>query len=265
MDLEGHLTDPALDDPRIWRLPTFLTPPGALGGDAVTIDGDEGHHAVDVMRVRSGGLVRLIDGQGTEAVARIETVGRGSAGANILERRMYRRDGAVELTIYQALLKGRAFDEVVRRCSELGAAAIVPTVTERAVGSLTGRARTTRPVRWRAVSTAAAKQSRGVFLTKIEGPVSLGDAADSIREHDVRLVAWEEERGTWLPAALESLPGRRIALVVGPEGGLTGDETRALADIGAIPVTVGRRILKADWAAAAIAAMISNELGGLLP
>ena len=259
------MADWALDDPRIWRLPAFLMPPGSLGGDSVTIEDDEGHHAVDVMRVRVGGLVRLIDGSGTEAVARVENVGRGTAGASVIEIRHHERRDAVELTVFQALLKARAFDEVVRRCSELGVAAVVPIVTERTIGRPSGRSPDSRLERWRAVSTAAVKQSRGVFLPTIEEPVALGDAGDRVLEHDIRLVAWEEERSNALRAVLGSAKGRRIALIVGPEGGLTGEEIRRLSELGVIHVTVGPRVLRADWAAAAIAAMISCEFGGLLP
>ena len=58
---------------------------------------------------------------------------------------------------------------------------------------------------------------------------------------------------------------RRVLLVVGPEGGLSESEVRFLTDAGCRSVGLGRRVLKADWAAAAAAAMISHELGGLLP
>jgi len=253
------------EEPGEWRLDTFLVEPGALNGAAVTLGGSEGHHAVDVVRVRPGDLVRLIDGAGAEAVARVERTGRSEATLALVDRREHERSAGVELTVAQAILKGRSFDEVVRRCSEVGVAAIVPTVTERAVGRLSTRSEAAKRARWESVALSAVKQSRGVFVPRIGGVARIGDVCALVREHDRALVAWEEETAVGLAEALGTPPPRRVLLVVGPEGGLAAGEVSRLAEAGAVSVTVGRRVLRADWAAAAISALISYECGGLLP
>ena len=79
------------------------------------------------------------------------------------------------------------------------------------------------------------------------------------------MVAWEEEEGLGLSEGLGQPAPSNVLLVVGPEGGLTSAEVDRLVEAGARSVGVGRRVLKADWAAAAIAAMISCEVGGLQP
>jgi 16S rRNA (uracil1498-N3)-methyltransferase len=253
-----------LDDPRVWSLDTFLVPPGALADRAVTIAGDEGHHAVDVARIRRGDAVRLIDGEGLEAIGRVSGTGPASAEVEVHEVRTHPRGDGVELTVAQALLKGRAFSEVVRRCSELGVGGIIPVVTERTVAKPPPGGESARLDRMRAVARAAVKQSRGVFVPTISPVSTLGGLAEHLSRADLALVAWEEERAGTLGDLLEGSKPRSIALVVGPEGGLTGDEVAVLAGFGAHPVSVGRRILKADWAAAAVCAMISERLGGLL-
>ncbi|MFH1865630.1 MAG: RsmE family RNA methyltransferase [Candidatus Eisenbacteria bacterium] len=254
-----------LDGPGVWRMDTFRVQPGSLGVRETVIDGPEGHHAVDVVRVRRGDLVRLIDGEGTEAVARVDAAERSEAAVSIVEERSHERRTSVHLTVVQALLKGRAFDDVVRRCTELGVAEIVPVRTSRSIGKVPSDAEESRMTRWEAIAVAAVKQSRGVFFPRIGEVRDLGSVGGLVAGHDRALVAWEEETGAGLKQALGIPAPRRILLVVGPEGGLAADEVDVLAASGATPVSVGRRVLRADWAAAAVSAMISCEVGGLLP
>jgi 16S rRNA (uracil1498-N3)-methyltransferase len=260
------LSDWTLEGPAVWRLDTFRVPQGSLHVGSVVVDGSEGHHAVNVIRVRAGDVVRLIDGEGAEALARVESTDRSSATTVVLEVRTHRREGAVELTVCQALLKGRSFDEVVRRCTEIGVSAIVPISCERSIGRVREGSLDARRARWEAVALSAVKQARGVFVPRIGELLTVDEAGRAlVDDSDLMLVAWEEERGNGLFQVLEYGKATRIALFVGPEGGLTGSEVDLLKAAGARSVSVGRRILRADWAAAAIAAMMSHHLGGLLP
>jgi len=259
------LNETRLDDPGVWRLDTFRVPPGSLEDRAVVLDGAEGHHAVDVVRVREGDLVRLIDGVGAEAIARVESAARSEASLAVVESRSRDRADAIELTVIQALLKGRAFDEVVRRCAELGVAQIVPAVTERTIGRVPEDSVDSRTARWGAVALAATKQSRGVFVPRISEVRTLSEAVGLLAAGSRGLVAWEEESGVSLRTALAGEGPSRVLLVVGPEGGLSEGEVSGLVARGFRTVTLGERVLRADWAAAAVAAMIAHELGGLLP
>ena len=259
------MTERLLDDSGTWRMDTFRVKAGSLAGRSAVVDGPEGHHAVDVVRVRPGDLVRLIDGEGVEAIARVDAAAHSEAALSIIELRSHERQGSVELSVVQALLKGRAFDEVVRRCSELGVAEIVPALTARTIGKLSSDTEKSRLARWEAVALSAVKQSRGVFVPRIRGVSDVAGICGLVAEHDRALVAWEEEAETGLRDALSDPAPRRVLLVVGPEGGLAADEVEGLVAAGATPVSAGRRVLRADWAAAAVVAMISYELGGLLP
>lgn len=265
-DQGRRLTERPLDSPSVWRLDTFSVPPGALGSRAVVLEGTEAHHAVHVVRAASGDVVRLIDGEGVEAVARIERIDASKAWLSTLEVREHPRTGVVELTLVQALLKGRGFSEVVRKATEIGVSAIVPVVTERTLGRVRERTKDDRIARWRAVALSALKQSRGVYLPRVERVRQLPEVETLVTGADLALVAWEEERATSLRDRLSQAgrPGR-IVLVVGPEGGLSAAEVDLLAAAGAASVSVGQRVLRADWAGPAAAAMIACQVGGLLP
>lgn len=256
----------SLDEASVWRLRTFVVPPDALDGRAVVVEGAEHRHAFGVVRARVGDDVRLIDGEGTEVLARVDAASESRASFSVMERRKHERDDGVSLTIVQSLPKGRGMDEVVRRCAELGVASIVPVVSERTVSRPDVETAERRLERWRAVALAAVKQSRGVFLTNVEPLAALDEVGALVSGSERAFVAWEEEGGVSLLSALGRAPKPRSLLaVVGPEGGLSSSEVEALGAMGAEPVGLSRRVLRADWAAAALAAMASHSLGGLLP
>jgi len=257
------VAEATLDDRSLWRTDTFLTPPGSLDGRAVVLTGPEGHHAADVTRVRVGDLVRLIDGEGSEALGRVREVARGEVTVDLTDVRSHDREAGTALTVFQAILKGRGFDEVVRKCSELGISEIVPVTTKRTI--VHGVVAASRLDRWREIARAATKQSRGVFQAEIGEPEPLDAVVARVRDGLPALVAWEEETSAPLLEVLRELPpSGPIGLVVGPEGGLGPSEVGVLVEAGGRAVGIGRRILRADWAAAAIAAMISAERRGLL-
>jgi len=259
-----------LTDPSMWRLDTFLVPPGSLATGEVVLEGDEGHHAARVVRIRPGALARVTDGEGVEGIGRVTRVAPRApceAVLEVVELRAHKREDGTSLTIAQGLLKERSFDEVVRRCGELGVSEVVPVATARAQVRAPSRARLAR---WRAVAAAALKQSRGVFLTRVSDPLTFDALLDRVGSSPWACVAWEEERAAHLREALRTAAapnGRRTAMlaVVGPEGGLTSEEVAALGRAGATAVTLGPRVLKADWAAAALAAAVACESGRLLP
>jgi len=255
----------SLSSRSLWRLDTFLVPPGALEARAVTLEGSEHRHALGAARVAPGDEVRLIDGEGAEALALVESSTRTGATLSLLEKRTHRRDDGARLTIAQAVPKGRGMDEVVRRCAELGVEAVLPLSTSRTIVRLRDTSVPARLERWRSVARAATKQSRGVFVTSVLEPMSPSDLEPRVREADLALVAWEEERDLSLKDALRRGPARRLLAVVGPEGGLSVEEVSSLRGWGALPVSLGRRVLRSDWAAASLATVVSHELGGLLP
>jgi len=258
------MTGGALDSGSAWMLPTYFAETGALEQTTLRLGGEEGRHAARAARARPGELIRLIDGSGVEAAARVLSATE-ELELEIVERRQHSRSEGVELIVGQAILKGRDFDEPARRLAELGAARVVPLLTERVVPRVDPDTLARRAERWRSVLAAATKQSRGVFRTELGPPASLDDFAEAVSQADARFVAWEEG-GIAIGDALRDVgPPATVACVVGPEGGLSAGEVDSLRDVGFSAVGLGRRILRADWAAAAVAAIVSARVGGLLP
>src|SRR5262249_27159262 len=154
---------------------------------------------------------------------------------------------------------------VLQKCTELGVAAFVPLLCERAVAVVEG-AGTTKRRRWERIVVEAMEQCGGTRLPEICEPQPLMQALASLTKGELALIPWEEERTTTLRAALRAAQVanselREVRLFIGPEGGFAAGEVAEARRQGAIPVTLGPRILRAETAAVVAAALTLEVLG----
>lgn len=231
----------------------FYAPALAPGADLIDLPEDEARHLTRVLRLRAGDEVQVFDGRGQEYRARVEQVGRGRARVRVLSPIAPAPEPAVRLTLAQAVLKGDHMDAVVRDAAMMGVAAIQPLVTARTQVSLWALTRGRGVERWHRVAVASVKQCRRAVVPEIRLPQSFDDY--------LRAVSWDERLGLMLvdPGAhapalreagtMERLPRpARADVVVGPEGGWTDAELDAAVAAGCVPITLGRRTLRADAA-----------------
>ena len=157
-------------------------------------------------------------------------------------------------------------DAIVRQAVEVGAEEIVPVLTARSVVQLDARKSAQRAERWRRVALAAAKQSKRTVVPPVSDPVRLRDVLALLSAFDGAVVLWEESGGVGVADAVRhcaTSPDARIALLVGPEGGLSADEVAALESIGATSASLGPTILRTETAAIVGLALAIGALGGL--
>ena len=244
--------------PRTPGLPTdgphVFVPP--VEGELVTVDGEPGHHLTTVLRVRVGQLLSLADDSGAVWQGAVWEVGRGSVQVSIVDRFDVEPPDGPALRVVQGLPKGRKMDEVVQRLTEVGVDRISPVVTGRSVKRPDGK-EDKLLARWRSIARAAAEQSRRARLPVID-PITDGIPADL-----VGAVLWEEADEP-LAAVVDALPVEALAqagelsLVIGPEGGLTGDE---VIDSRLRPASLGATILRTETAGIAAAVLAGHVLG----
>jgi len=208
-------------------------------GEKLILPLEEAHH-LRVRRVVPGEEVVVLDGKGGEARGRLMV----SGALKIQEvNRVLEREPSVRLTLYIAVLKGDKMALVVQKATELGVAEIVPLLTCRSLP----RPSFSRVDRWNVIAKEALKQCGGTVLPQIYPPQPLGIVEGP------GWVLWEGERERELP---RGVPGARGALVVGPEGGWEDEEMGFLKAQGFVPVTLGPRVLRAETAALAGAALL---------
>lgn len=233
----------------------FVVAPEAVVGDDVVLRGREARHAALVVRTQVGDRVIVLDGSGVERVTELTAVGPDEVRGRIVETRQGAGRG-VELVLVQGVPKGAKMDDVVRMGTELGVATFIPVRTRRTVAEARGRAE-----RWRRIAQESAKQSRRADLPAVLDPVALPEALGLVASCDLILVLWEGERTRTIAGALrEAGRPRRVALLVGPEGGLDEEEVRLAAEHGGVPVTLGPLVLRTETAGVVALAMVLYEL-----
>lgn len=245
----------------------FFIPPDWIRGETVWLGDDVAHQLRHVLRLRPGARVVVLDDRGWEYEVQLVAVERQEARGNILARRPASGEPPVQLTLAQAVLKKDNFEWVLQKGTEVGVARFVPLITARTVAAGDDGVSAAKQERWARIVREAAEQSRRGALPVVDAPLALGAALDSLSA-DLTLIAWEEERATSLREAvapLRAADAPQVTVFVGPEGGFTADEVAQAQARGAVPVTLGARILRAETAATAAALLVFYELGALDP
>jgi 16S rRNA (uracil1498-N3)-methyltransferase len=225
-------------------------------GTIVTVEGSEAHHAVTVRRLRVGESVVLTDGVGTSAEGVVSSTGRRVFEVTVSS--ISDSPAPVpSVVVVQALPKGDRGELAVEMLTEVGVASIVPWAAARCVAAWRGDRAAKSLARWRATAREAAKQARRSWFPVVEELASTSDVAALLGSADLAVVLHEGA-----PAPLTSLDvpdTGLVAVVVGPEGGLTDDEVAAFAGAGAQPVRLGAEVLRTSTAGvAAVSALLSR-------
>jgi Uncharacterized protein conserved in bacteria len=210
---------------------------------------EEGRHLVEVLRAGVGDRFTVFD-ESREALAEVVDLGP-PVRYRILEERRPEREVGVEVVLYVALLKGDKLSEVVRAATELGATRIQPIITRHSVPKEMGEGKLRR---LKAIAEEAAKQSGRLRVPEVLPPIPL----KAVPEVEQGLVAHVGARA--LVREVLDL-NRNLSLAVGPEGGFAEEEVALLKDRGFAPVSLGRRILRAETAATALLAIVTAGEG----
>jgi 16S rRNA (uracil1498-N3)-methyltransferase len=208
------------------------------------LDADEARHLAQVLRLSVGDEVGVFDGAGREFRARVERIARDGADLRLIEAMTAAPEPAVRLTLAQAVLKGEKMDDVVRDATMIGVSAIEPLVTEHTAAHMKiGRA----PERWRRIAIASAKQCRRAVVPAIGVGTAFADFLVSDRA-PLRVLLVEPSASVegHPPSTLAGDRPESASLLVGPEGGWSAHEIQAAVSAGCVPITLGRRTLRAD-------------------
>jgi 16S rRNA (uracil1498-N3)-methyltransferase len=237
-------------------LPVFVVDSEALAGDPITLDGDEGRHAVVVKRLRVGEQLVLTDGKGQAAECEVVSVAKASLEAAVLVRRST-SPAQPRLVVVQAIPKGDHAERAVDLLTEIGVDVIVPWAAERNVVSWKGDRATKALHRWRATATSAAKQSRRLWHPDVR---DLHSTDEVVRLVESAAAAYVLHETVATPLQDARVPAEGdIVLVVGPEGGITEGEVQVFSTAGALAVRLGPEVLRSSSAGLAAAAALLSR------
>ena len=226
-------------------------------GDEVTIGGDEFVHMTKVLRHKPGYKIVVCPGDGSELDCTLTSIGADSAVARIDGRRRGAAELPYRVTLFQALPKGDKLSYIVQKCVELGAARIVPFLSEHTEETKFNRARMQR------VAIEACKQCGRCVRCEVGELTDFDGVLSRIADAELAIMPYEHARD----GRMGDVPGlheaKDIALIIGSEGGFAPGEVERAIAAGAKTVTLGERILRCETAGLVALAIVDYERGEL--
>ena len=244
----------------------FFVRPEQISGKEAYIEGPDWNHAANVLRVRPGEQVLLSVGEDWNYLCTVREVDRTGQRIllSVLEENRDVRELPVKISLYQGLPKSDKMELIIQKAVELGAARVVPVETARCVVKLDRKKAESKRTRWQAISESAAKQSGRSVIPEVAMPMPFAAALKEAADSDIRLIPYENAEGMERTRRiLESVvPGQKIAVFIGPEGGFEETEIRQAEEAGFEAVTLGKRILRTETAGFVVLSLLMAQTEG---
>jgi 16S rRNA (uracil1498-N3)-methyltransferase len=257
----------------------FYASPASIEDRQIIISGEEARHISRTLRHRKGDQITVVDGQGGEYQCAIAALSESAVTARIINKLRKSREAIKQVSLAQAVPKGQRMDFVVEKGTEIGLHAIIPLIS----GNSVVRAAEEKPAfnlppldddsggskaaRWQRIAIAAMKQSLRSVLPRIAEPLDFARLSGEFDNYDLLLMAEQSEQKVTLDDVFAGLPEnkevRRVLCLVGPEGGFTEPEKRAVAEARGHIVTLGPRRLRAETAGLVLSTLVLGKLGEL--
>ena len=238
----------------------FFLPADWIAQSTVVITGKLVHQMRNVLRLGAGDHITALDNSGWEYEVELRKVDSSKVEGRVISKSLAVAEPGTKITLYQALLKGSNFELVLQKCTEIGVSGFVPVICERCVA---GEPDSKRLSRWRSIIREAAEQSGRGKLPVLHNPLGFIEACKSAS--GMALLPWEGERARGIGDVLRSRKKTENATVfsifVGPEGGFSPHEVEFAQSCGIVPVSLGRRILRAETAGLVAVAITLYEFG----
>ena len=244
----------------------FFVRPEQISGKEAYIEGPDWNHAANVLRVRPGEQVLLSAGEDWDYLCTVREVDRAGQRVllSVLEENRDTRELPVKISLYQGLPKSDKMELIIQKAVELGATRVIPVETARCVVKLDRKKAESKRSRWQAISESAAKQSGRSVIPEVAMPMPFAAALKEAADSDIRLIPYENAEGMERTRRiLESVvPGQKIAVFIGPEGGFEETEIRQAEEAGFEAVTLGKRILRTETAGFVVLSLLMAQTEG---
>ncbi len=227
----------------------------------ITLNNDDSRYISQVLRMTPGEEITVVLKDGIEALCEISEVSKNNVTLEIKSTKSITSEPPYNITLYQSVSKGERMELTIQKCVELGVTRIVPVFSQRCVVKKDDPKKQASKIdRWQKIALEAARQSGRGIVPEVSGAMTLSQALDDAKSNaTIVLFPWEEEKGMSLKAALSgkvSEDFKEIAVFIGPEGGYDESEAQKAKENGAIPVTIGKRILRTETAGASVLSML---------
>lgn len=230
------------------------------------IEDEDVKHIYKVLRLKEGDKVNINNCNGEEYLGEIENITKTKVEIKLLEKLDLNNESPIDIYLYQGFPKATKMDLIAQKCTELGVKEITPVITERVTSSLGEINKDKKKVeRWNRISFEACKQSKRTLIPKVNDLISFEELLDALKDMDLIVVPYENAENYGIKQLIKNLNKevKKVAVVIGPEGGFEEEEINRLKELGGNIVTLGPRILRTETAGFTCISLLMYELGDL--
>ena len=240
----------------------FFVTPDQVGEDKIRIQGSDVNHMKNVLRMRPGEEVMVSDGNNRQYRCRVEDYPDGEAVLAILEAGLVDTELPSRIYLFQGLPKQEKMELIVQKAVELGVCQVIPVQTRRCVVKLDAKKAAKKVQRWQQIAESAAKQAGRGYIPAVSEVMTFQEALAFSETLDIRLIPYELADGMEGTRKIldEIRPGQSVGIFIGPEGGFEKEEVSRAVEAGAMPITLGKRILRTETAGIAVLSILMYRL-----
>jgi 16S rRNA (uracil1498-N3)-methyltransferase len=239
------------------RIPRFYVDTLLASGTTVELSAQAAHHALQVLRLKTGTPLKVFNGTGGEYDAVLAQGAKRSAALEVQAFHNVERESSLQIELGQSVSRGDRMDFAVQKSVELGVASISPLLSERGVARLDNKQRRKKQEHWRRIAVSACEQCGRNRIPTVRAPLGLGDWLDTVQA-PLKLALDPEGEFTisQLPDSVSC-----VCIMIGAEGGFSAEELNAAKQAGFVGVRLGARVLRTETAAAAALAALQMRWG----
>lgn len=243
----------------------FFVESNQIKDNQIEIIGEDVNHIKNVLRLENGEKIKICDKTNqVNYISEITEITTKNVKCNILETAENDAEGNVELHIFQGLPKADKMELIIQKGTELGVTEFIPVAFKRSIVKLSGKDEVKKIDRWNKISEVAAKQSGRDLVPKVRCVENIKNVCNEINDYDIVLLAYELEENNYIKNELQKLKNQKesykIAVIIGPEGGIEQEEVNILYENGAKVISLGKRILRTETVALQVSSVIMYEL-----
>ena len=231
----------------------------------INILGTDVNHIKNVLRLKKDDEIQICNQETHENyICKILNIENNCIQTEILKKIEALAEGNIELHIFQGLPKADKMELIIQKGTELGVSKFIPVSFKRSIVKLSEKDEIKKIERWQKIAEVAAKQCHRDLVPEVKNIITVKNICHLISEYDIVLVAYEEELQNYIKNELLKIKNTKeklkIAVVIGPEGGIEKEEVEILKEAGAKIISLGKRILRTETVALQTASIIMYEL-----
>ena len=242
----------------------FFVNDDQINGEKVKIIGEDVNHIKNVLRLIAGEKIYVCNKETTKSfLCEIESFSNDEVKCLVLEEIMDTTETNTYIHVFQGLPKSDKLEWIIEKCTEIGVKEITPVTMKRTIVKLNEKDKEKKLLRWQKIAEVAAKQSKRDNILKVNNVINFKNLFEKVKDYDILLVAYEEEKENTLKKVLNEYDGKKnlkVAVIIGPEGGIDIEEINMCKSNNFNLITLGKRILRTETAPLVVSSNIIYEL-----